>query len=261
MLGKNKHENYLELIWMLAKTDFKLRYQGSILGYVWAILKPLMLFSILNFVFSSIFNTRGNGIEYYSLQLLVSIVFFNFFSEGTSAGLASLLSKSSLVTKIYIPRWTIILASTIHTALVFVTNLLVIGIFFAYYKFTPSFIAIGMMLFFSLLTFALILIFSFFAAPLYLKFRDFKQIWDVVLSALFYASPIVYPLQMLPAWTHKIILSNPIAFIIHFLKTSLIENRPPEFFQIILFLLFLCLAGTISFFVYKKMEKNIAENI
>ncbi len=258
---KNKHENYLELIWMLAKTDFKLRYQGSILGYVWSILKPLMIFTILNFVFSSIFNTRNNGIEYYSLQLIISIVFFNFFSEGTSAGLTSLLNKSALVTKIYIPRWTIILASTIHTALVFVANLVVIGVFFFYYHFTPSLLAIGMMLFSSVLTFILILIFSFFTAPLYLKFRDLKQIWDVVLSALFYASPIVYPLKILPVWTHKIILSNPIAFIIHFLKTSLVENRLPEFFQIILFLLFLTLTGIISFFVYKKMEKNIAENI
>jgi len=260
-MPKNKHENYFNLIWMLAKTDFKLRYQGSILGYLWAILKPLMLFSILNFVFSSIFNRRGAGVEFYSLQLLISIVFFNFFSEGTNAGLSSLLNKSSLVTKIYIPRWTIILSSTIHSALIFITNFLVIVVFFIYYQFTPSFLAIGMMLFFTVLTFLLILIFSFFAAPLYLKFRDLKQIWEVILTALFYASPVVYPLQMLPAWTHKIILSNPIAFIIHFLKTSLIENRPPEPFQIFLFLLFIAFSGMISLFIYKKMERKIAENI
>ena len=111
------HENYKELIWMLAKTDFKLRYHGSALGYVWAILKPLLMFTILNFVFSELFNSRGNGIPHYSLQLLVAIILFNFFSEGTSAGMNSLLTKSQLVTKIYVPRWTIIVAATINSAM------------------------------------------------------------------------------------------------------------------------------------------------
>ena len=77
-----KHENYKELIWALAKTDFKLRYHGSALGYLWAILKPLLMFTILNFVFSSLFNPRGTGNEYYSLQLLLGIILFNFFSTG-----------------------------------------------------------------------------------------------------------------------------------------------------------------------------------
>ena len=94
------HENYRELIWMLAKTDFKLRYHGSVLGYVLAILKPLLMFLILNFVFSSIFNPRNTGTSYYSIQLLTSIMLFNFFAEGTMAGLNSLIQKSTLVTKI-----------------------------------------------------------------------------------------------------------------------------------------------------------------
>ena len=75
---RKKHENYKELIWMLAKTDFKLRYQNSVLGYVWAVLQPLLLFGVLNFVFSSVFN-RGGSIKYYTLQLLVSIILYTFF--------------------------------------------------------------------------------------------------------------------------------------------------------------------------------------
>ena len=91
------HENYRELIWVLAKTDFKLRYHGSALGYAWALLKPLLMFAIMNFVFSSLFSARGAGSQYYSLQLLTSIVLWNFFSEGSSAGMAALLSKAQLV--------------------------------------------------------------------------------------------------------------------------------------------------------------------
>jgi ABC-type polysaccharide/polyol phosphate export permease len=114
------HEHYRELIWMLAKTDFKLRYHGSVLGYLWALLKPLLTFLVLNFVFSSIFATRGAGTEFYSLQLLVAVVMMAFFSEGTSAGMQSLLTKSQLVTKIYVPRWTIIFASTLNAAMIYV---------------------------------------------------------------------------------------------------------------------------------------------
>ena len=86
--SRNQHENYKELIWMLAKTDFKLRYHGSVLGYLWAILNPLLIFTILNFVFSSVF-AKGAGIEHYTLQLLVSLIIFFFFQEGTKAGMGS----------------------------------------------------------------------------------------------------------------------------------------------------------------------------
>lgn len=256
-----KHENYKELIWTLAKTDFKLRYHGSFLGYVWALLKPLLMFLILNFVFSSLFNPRNTGAQYFSLQLLTSIMLFNFFAEGTNAGLMSLMSKSTLVTKIYVPRWTIILASTINSAMIFLMNLAIIVAFFIYYGLLPAPLSILTFFFFIILTYILILIFSFMAAPLFLKFRDLQQIWDVVLSAMFYATPIVYPLSLLPTQYHKIILLNPIAFIVHFVKTSLTENRYPDPIQIFLFLIFILIASLTSFSVYKKLEKRIAETM
>lgn len=255
------HENYKELIWMLAKTDFKLRYHGSVLGYVWALLKPLLMFLILNFVFSSMFNPRSTGTNYFSLQLISAIMLFNFFSEGSSAGMNSLLTKATLVTKIYVPRWTIILAATINSALIYLMNLVVIAMFFAWYRFLPSWEAVGMFVVFIALTYILILVFSFTAAPLYLKFRDLAQIWEVAVTAMFYASPIVYPLSILPEWTHKIILCNPIAFIIHFVKLGLIENHFPDPLQMTIFVGSVSVAGAISFWAYRKMERRIAESI
>jgi ABC-type polysaccharide/polyol phosphate export permease len=256
-----KHENYRELVWTLAKTDFKLRYQGSILGYVWALLKPLLIFAILNFVFSSVFNPRGIGSQYYSLQLLVSIILFNFFAEGTSAGMSSLLSKSQLVTKIYVPRWTIILASTLNATLIFLMNLVVIVAFFAIKQFVPSFTAIFMFFLFSILTYVIILAFSLFTAPLYVKFRDLSMIWEVVITALFYATPIFYPLQMLPAQVQKVLLINPMAFIIHFTKESLINNHFASLEQNSLFIIIITAAFLISIYSYKKLAPRIAEEI
>lgn len=256
-----KHENYRELIWMLAKTDFKLRYQGSVLGYVWALLKPLLLFAIINFVFSSLFNPRGAGNEHYSLQLLVSIILFNFFAEGTSAGMGSLLSKAQLVTKIYVPRWTLILASTVNCALIFLMNMIIIVVFFAYKQFLPSFESILLFVMYSILIYALIVAFSFFTAPWYVRFRDLVLIWEVIITALFYATPVFYPMQMLPLSVQKILLINPMAFIIHFNKEGLINNHFASFFQNLGFIAIIAVIFFLSLLSYKKFAPKVAENI
>lgn len=257
----SKHENYKELIWVLAKTDFKLRYHGSFLGYLWALLKPLLTFAILNFVFSSMFNPRGTGISTYSLQLLVSLMMFYFFSEGTTAGMNSLLSKSQLVTKIYVPRWAIILASTVNATLIYIMNLLVIILFFALKGFMPSLQAIILFLLFSIFIYIIVLSFSLITAPLYVKFRDLAMIWEVLIMIIMYASPIIYPLATLPVKYHQIILLNPIAFIIHFTKESLINNHFADFNQYGIFISIVFSFFALSIWSYRKLIKKVAEDI
>lgn len=256
-----KHENYRELIWMLAKTDFKLRYHGSFLGYLWALLKPLLMFTVLNFVFSSLFNPRGTGNEYYSLQLLVALVLFNFFSEGTMAGMSSLIAKYQLVTKIYVPRWTIILASTLNSAMIFLLNLIIVVLFFALKGFLPSIGAIITFFLFSIATYIIILSFAFLTAPLYVKFRDFLMIWEVLLTILFYATPIFYPLQLLPIEIQKFLLLSPIAFIVHFTKEALTNNHFAQPWQYAMFLSIVIFGFLFSLFSYRKMIVNVAEDI
>lgn len=255
------HENYKELIWALAKTDFKLRYHGSVLGYLWALLKPLLTFAVLNFVFSSVFNPRGTGMDTYSLQLLVALMMFYFFSEGTTAGMSSLLSKAQLVTKIYVPRWTIILASTINATMIFVMNLLVIAFFFALKGFLPSIPAIAMFLVFSIFIYIIILSFALITAPLYVKFRDLSMIWEVLLMIIMYASPIIYPLTTLPAEYHKFILLNPLAFIVHFTKESLINNHFADPSQYAVFIAIVFGGFVLSIFSYRKFIPKVAEEI
>lgn len=246
---------------MLAKTDFKLRYHGSVLGYLWALLKPLLTFTILNFVFSSIFNPRTLGNEYYSLQLLVAILMFNFFSEGTNAGMQSLLAKSQLVTKIYIPRWTLILASTINSAMIYVMNLAVVVAFFVWKQFLPSPEAIALFVFSSLLIYVIIITFSFFMAPLYVRFRDLAMIWEVLLQILFYATPVFYSLQLMPLYIQQILLVNPVAFIIHFTKESLINDHFPDLWQGAVFVLLLVGMFFLSTLSYRKLAPRVAEEI
>jgi ABC-type polysaccharide/polyol phosphate export permease len=258
-----EHENYKELIWMLAKMDFKLRYQGSFLGYVWAILQPLLMFLVLAAVFSGVFGARAgsDGVENYALQLLVALMMFTFFSEGTNAGLNSLKNKSQLVTKIYVPRWSIILASTINSGMVFLMNIIVIILFFAGFRFLPSFNAIILFFIFAFALYFIILSFSLISGPLLLYLRDVSMIWSVVLRVMFYTVPILYPLTLLPVWTHQIILANPVAFVIHFTKESMFNGHYPDLWQSTVFVGSVIIFFILSIFMYRKLINKVAEKV
>ncbi|MCF7831356.1 MAG: ABC transporter permease [Candidatus Pacebacteria bacterium] len=252
---------YKELIIRLAKTDFLLRYQNSWLGYIWALLKPLLFFLVLNFVFSSIFNFKNMGTPFYTLELLTAFLMFNFFAEGTSSGMSALLSKGQLVTKIALPRWTLVVSSTLHSLLVFITNLVVVVGFFIYYGKMPS---VGGIIFFLgsiILLYIFILACSFILAPLFVRFRDVSMIWEVLVSILMYASPIVYPLVMLPEYLHRWLLVSPLAFIIHFSKQGLISDLFAQTHHVIIMVLACIGFLVLSILLFKKTSRRIAEYI
>ena len=255
------HENYRELVMRIAKTDFKLRYHGSVLGYLWVILKPLLMFTILNFVFSSIFNFRNSGTPYYPLELLTGLLMFQFFSEATMTGLMSLVAKAQLVTKIYVPRWTIVLGSTMNALFVFGMNLIVLGLFFAIYHKVPSLEGVIMFIVYAVLLYVLAVAFSFLTAPFFVRFRDLSMIWEVVLSVLMYASPIIYPLTTLPVRYRQLILLDPLAYIINYSKEGLINGNFTTPLHFLAMFAGIGLSAVIAFLVFKKYEKTVAELI
>jgi ABC-2 type transport system permease protein len=255
------HENYKELVWRLAKTDFKLRYHGSVLGYVWVILKPLLMFTILNFVFSSIFNFRNSGTPDYPLELLTALLLFQFFSEATTTGMTSLVSKAQLVTKIYVPRWTIVLGSTMNALFIFCMNLIVLAFFFFLYHKIPTFSGVTVFVIYSILLYILAVAFSFLTSPLFVRFRDLGNIWEVLLSVLMYSSPIIYPLTMMPDKIQKLMLLNPLAFIIHFAKQGLINNRFTDLWNFFFLFIGMLFAVALAFFVFGRNQRRVAELI
>jgi ABC-2 type transport system permease protein len=255
------HENYRELVLRIAKTDFKLRYHGSVLGYVWVILKPLLMFSIMNFVFSSLFNYRNSGTPYYPLELLTALLLFQFFSEATMTGLTSLVSKAQLVTKIYVPRWTIVLGSTMNALFVYGMNLIVLALFFVYYHLMPSVEGIVMFIIYSILLYILAVAFSFLSAPFYVRFRDLSTIWEVCLSVIMYASPIIYPITIIPLHIRTILMLDPFAFIVNYSKQGLINGQFADGLHFTALFLGIILAVVLAFLVFRKYEKTVAEMI
>jgi ABC-type polysaccharide/polyol phosphate export permease len=256
---RKKQLHYWETIWMLAKTDLKMRYQGSWLGALWVFLKPFCLFLIINFVFSHLFfrNTPN-----YSIRLLVGIVLWSFFAEATTVGMSSLLSKAHILKKIFIPKWVIVISATIHSAMAFTFNLIILFIFlFIYYRLHPSPLHIAIFFIYVFLIYGISLIFSFFTASIYVRIRDLNQIWEVLLQLLFYSSPIIYPLSLVPEKIQTVLFLNPMTLLIEHSRVLLIDDRIVRFDHLLIFIAIFIPFFLASIWFQKKASKNLIEKM
>ncbi|HNW74104.1 MAG TPA: ABC transporter permease [Bacteroidales bacterium] len=254
---KNK-SNYWEVIWMLAKTDLKMRYQGSWLGAVWVFLKPFCLFLILNFVFSSLFYENNPT---YTIRLLVGLILWFFFSEATTVGMNSLLSKSDILRKIYIPKWIIIISATVHSGLAFCFNAIILFLFLIGYQVFPDIWHLLIFFIYVVLIYGISLTFSFFAAPLIVRFRDLNQIWEVLLQVLFYASPIIYPITAVPPKVQTLLYINPMTLLIEHSKVALVDHGVARVDHLLIFIaIFIpCFVGSMLYL--KSASRNLIENM
>jgi len=253
-----KQLHYWETIWMLAKTDLKMRYQGSWLGIIWVFLKPFCIFLVLNFVFSHLFFKNSPN---YSIRLLMGLILWSFFAEATSVGMNSLISKSHILKKIFIPKWIIIVSATIHSAMAFCFNLVILFIFLFFYNIYPNLLHISLFLIYIILIYGISLTFSFVAAPLIVRVRDMNQIWEVLLQVLFYASPIIYPITAVPVHVQTILYLNPMTLLIEHSKVVLIDNGIARLDHLMIFIsIFIpCFLGSIWYL--NKSSKNLIENM
>ena len=210
----------------LTKTDFKLRYQGSVLGYLWALLRPLMMFAIMYVVFAKLLKI-GNDIPHYPVYLLCGTTMWSFFTECTSQGLQSIITRGDLLRKISFPKYIVVVSSTLTAVINMLINLGVIIIFALINGVEPSwtwFLAIPAIIELYLLSLGL----SFLLGSINVKYRDITSIWDVIVQALFYAVPIIYPISMVAdtsTLAAKILLLNPIAQSIQDIRYFLITKE------------------------------------
>jgi ABC-2 type transport system permease protein len=213
----------------LARMDWKVRFFGSALGYVWSLLRPLLLFGILYFVFSEVVGA-GDGIEHYPIVLLSGMMLYFFFAEVTGAASTSLVDREALVRKVGFPRMVVPLAVALVGVFNLLLNLVVLAIFLvlngATVRWTWLLVPIPLILVGVLATSTGMLL-----AALYVRFRDIKPIWDVFLQALFYATPILYPIQLVQekseTLTH-VLMASPLASLIQGTRHLLLGNDTPS---------------------------------
>jgi lipopolysaccharide transport system permease protein len=173
----------------------------------------------------------------------------------------SLLSKANILKKIYIPLWLIIISSTIHSALAFFFNLVILFIFLFAYNVFPGILQLSVFLIYVILIYGISLTYSFFAAPLYVRFRDLNQIWEVLLGVLFYASPIIYPITAVPPHVQTLLYLNPMTLLIEHSKVVLIDHGFARFDHLLIFIGILIPVFFGSLWFLKKSTKNLIESI
>lgn len=258
----------LVLLKELTKTDFKLRYQGSALGYLWALLRPLMMFAILYIVFAKLLRFGGD-IPHYPVYLLTGTVLWSFFTECSQQGIQAMVGRGDLIRKISFPKYIVTVSTTLTAVINLLINLVVIVIFALINGVTPSWtwlLVVPLVVELYLLALGI----AFLLGSINVKYRDIGSIWDVIIQALFYAVPIIYPITMVAetsVWAAKIILLNPIAQVVQDIRWSLITpattttisfmNGWAELFAIgLVFIIFI-----IGALVFRKRSRFFAEEI
>lgn len=253
----------------LTKTDFKLRYQGSVLGYLWALLRPLMMFAILYVVFAKLLRFGGD-IPHYPVYLLAGTTIWSFFTECTSQGIQAMVVRGDLIRKISFPKYIVVVSATLTAVINMLINLVVVIIFALINGVEPN--LTWLLVPFSLIElYILALGISFLLGAINVKYRDITSIWDVCIQALFYAVPIIYPISMVAessVLAAKIILINPIAQTIQDIRYNLIthetittwnfiDNFWLQIFPIILIVIILIFATL----YFRRKSKFFAEDV
>jgi ABC-2 type transport system permease protein len=226
-VGGSEPRRVLDLVRTLAYTDWKLRFFGSALGYVWSLLRPLFLFGILYVVFSEIVQVDA-GIEHYPVLLLIGVIAYYFFAEVTGSSVTSLLDREALLRKVGFPRVVVPLSVAAVATLNLVLNLVVLAAFLAIGGVEPRWEWL-------LVPIPLVLLAAFSTgvgmglSVLFVSFRDIRPIWEVLLQALFYATPIFYPVEKVAERSEdlaRVVMCNPLATLIQQLRHYILGSEP-----------------------------------
>lgn len=252
----------------LVITDFKLRYQGSALGYLWSLLKPLFLFVIMYIVFGML--VKLGTIEHYAVYLLLGIVLWSFFAEATNQGMMSILNRGDLIRKINFPKYIIVLSTTISALINLTLNLVIVFVLMLINGIEITMMT-PMLFVYIIEIYLFALGLALFLATLNVKYRDTGHIWEIIMQAAFYATPIIYPLAVVIEKSElaaQILLLNPVAQAIQDARHSVVTDQSVTIgqlfdnplYQLIPFVLvILVFIGGILYF--RRHSKYFAENV
>src|SRR5579863_678298 len=273
---KSVFQRNLNLVRELSITSFKLKYTGSALGYVWSLMKPLMLFGIMYLVFSILLKV-GKTDKDFPIQLLIAIVAWTFFTEATSTAMNAVAGNGDLIRKAYFPRWILVVASTTSSLLTFAINtILVLVVTFALGDLDLSLRSLLVPLYYLELI-VLVLGLSMLLSSLFVFFRDLGHIWEILSLVLFYGSAIVIPFSLIHdklsaahgEWLPKLAVvagMNPIAQIVTDLRYALVNPSLPTMAHylgglVVIPILLTVVIFIVGFVVFNRLTPKFAESL
>jgi ABC-2 type transport system permease protein len=220
----NAFGRYGFLLKQLVSRDFKTKYKRSVLGILWSFLNPLLTMIVQYIVFSTIFKTN---IPNFAVYLLVGIIFFNFFAEATSMGLMAIVGNSSLITKVYIPKYIFPVSKVLSSAINLLISMvpLIIMVLVTSVKITK---AILLLPFSIICTIIFCIGMSFILSSAMVYFRDTQFLWNIISMLWMYATPIFYPESILPQQLMPLFKLNPLYHFIRFSREIILAGVSPE---------------------------------
>lgn len=258
---------FLNLTWTLAVQDFKLRFFGSMLGYLWQLMRPLMLFGVLYFVFTQAIKI-GAGTAYFAPTLLMNIVLFTFFADATGGAVGSVVERENLVRKVAFPHL-VVPASVVLTALFNLALNLIAVALFVFGSGVPVRLSWLMLplLVVCLLVFATGL--AMLLSALYVRLRDIAPIWEVIVQVLFYGTPIIYVIELVDVrWLQQLMMMNPLGSILQQVRHTVIDPAAPSAAEVIGGAEYLLIPGGIvlglfalGYWVFSREAPRIAEDL
>lgn len=241
---------YRFLIKQLVLRDFKTKYKRSSLGVLWSFLNPLLTMSVQYLVFSTLFHS---DIPNFILYLLIGIVCFNYFNEATSLTLASIVGNASLITKVYVPKFTFPLTRVISSTINFLIALVPICIVMLLTgaPISPAMLLLPIP---ALCLFCLCLGVGMLLAASMVFFRDTQFLWGVISMVWMYATPIFYPASIIPARLQPLFRCNPMYQVLRFFRVILMDGVSPEPMAYVSLLIFTLAPLCLGLLVFKKTQ-------
>jgi len=258
---------FFDLLWLMSVTEFRRTYFGTVLGYLWSLVRPLLLFAVLLFVFTKVVRIGSDEVPEYPVFLLLGIVLFTFFQEAATSSVTSVVGQEGIVRKTQFPRLVIPLAVVLTALFNLCLNLIVVFVFILAWGVEPTWTWL-------LFPPAMVLLFVFTSAVsmvlsvLYVRFRDVAIIWTVVAQVLFYATPILYPITAVPEQYRRIVFLNPLSVIFEQIRKWVLEPQAPSATEVVGGAAFLIPAAAIfvgicafGAWIFKREAPRIAEEL
>jgi ABC-type polysaccharide/polyol phosphate export permease len=244
-----------QLIVQFALKDFKIRYTHSVLGYAWSVLNPLVFALLYYFVFPVFVRF---DVPNYPGFLLIGIVLWNFFSEGSMNGVGSLLARSAIITKVAMPRHVVVCAAILNALITFAISLTILALLLWWTGTRRTMAAIAfpvLMLDLIVLTLGVAL----FLAPLHVRYHDVGYLWGLAVQVGFWLTPIIYQEVMIPERWHWLMTYNPVARIILYTRQSVIYGVWPDWGGILKTSLVAVLVLAAGWAAFQRQQARLVE--
>ena len=245
------------ILFNFAISDLKIRYRNSILGVFWSLIEPLLMLGVLFVVFSTMFKFE---IPNFPIYLLLGIVCYNFFKNGTTFALNSLTNRSALMTQIYFPRSIPGLSAGITAAIMLGFELVILGIFMVIFGFVPPITILLLPLVLGLL-FVLVIGISLPLSVLNVKYKDTEFLWQVIVSAGFFLTPIFYQFDMMPAQVQNVLQFSPMVQIVTMAHHVVLYGILPSVNSILYAVGSISVITTVGYLIFRKYQAKIVEDV